>query len=99
MDVIVTAFVPVFVKVTGRVFDEPSGVFGKLSGEGAGESSSDEPSPVSVALCGLLGSLSVNVIVPVRFPVWVGTYVTQMLHEAVQVPSALCAFSTDPGAQ
>jgi hypothetical protein len=43
--------------------------------------------------------LSFTVILAAFFPVPVGVKVTQMLHEAVQVPSALCGLSTAPAEQ
>src|ERR1700737_2934368 len=40
------------------------------------------PTPLRVAVCGLVGSLSVTVSIPLRVPVWVGVNVTLTLHEA-----------------
>src|SRR6202521_6182895 len=88
----VTAVVPVLVRVTGRVEADPSGV--ALKGRGIGDSSTRLPKPVIRALCGLLASLSVTESLAVLFPVALGENVTQILHAGVQLPSALCGLRT-----
>ena len=88
----VTAVVPVLVRVTGRVEADPSGV--ALKRRGIGDSSTRLPQPVIMALCGLLASLSVTESLAVLFPVALGENVTQILHAGVQLPSALCGLRT-----
>ena len=92
IDWMVTAVVPVLVRVTGRVEADPSGV--ALKRRGIGDSSTRLPKPVIRALCGLLASLSFTESLAVLFPVALGENVTQILHAGVQLPSALCGLRT-----
>ena len=97
IEAMLTAVDPRFVRVMGSVDDEPSGVFANWSR--VGESWTTVPRPLSAVVCGLELSLSETVSFPVLFPVPDGVNVTQMLQDAVQLPSALCGFRSVPAEQ
>src|SRR5713101_5829958 len=94
MEEILTAVEPTLVRATESVEEDPSGV--PPNRKVVGASSTSVPRPLTAVLCGLVLSLSVTVILPVLFPVPLGVKVTQMLHDGVQLPSALCGLRIVP---